>query len=133
MTRTLVALNGSPVRGSSIDLLLQAVCAGAEEAGGHSVHVHCNDLNVKPCQACGPEPTTGYCIFHDDMDAIYAALESAHAVAVGSPVYFDGVSAQLKLVMDRCNCVTPLVRLPGGASGAVSGASGGRAPAGACS
>jgi multimeric flavodoxin WrbA len=114
VTRSLVALNGSPVRGSSIDLLLQAICAGADEAGGTSRHIYCNDLVVKPCQACGPEPTTGYCIFHDDMDRIYAALESAHAIAVGSPVYFDGVSAQLKLVMDRCNCVTPLVRLPGG-------------------
>jgi NAD(P)H-dependent FMN reductase len=113
-SRSLVALNGSPVRGSSVDLLLQAICAGAEEAGGRTEHVYCNELNVKACQACGPEPTTGYCIFHDDMDRIYAALESAHAVAVGSPVYFDGVSAQLKLVMDRCNCVTPLVRLPGG-------------------
>jgi len=113
-TRTLVALNGSPVRGSSVDLLLQAICAGAAEAGGRSEHVYCNELNVKPCQACGPEPTTGYCIFHDDMDRIYASLEAAHAIAVGSPVYFDGVSAQLKLVMDRCNCVTPLVRVPGG-------------------
>ncbi len=113
-SRSLVALNGSPVRGSSVDLLLKAVCAGAEEAGGRSEHVYCNDLVVKACQACGPEPTTGYCIFHDDMDRIYAALESAHAIAVGSPVYFDGVSAQLKLVMDRCNCVTPLVRLEDG-------------------
>jgi multimeric flavodoxin WrbA len=113
-TRTLVALNGSPVRGSSVDLLLQAICAGAEEAGGRSEHVRCNELVVKPCQACGPEPTTGYCIFHDDMDGVYARLESAHAIAVGSPVYFDGVSAQLKLVMDRCNCVTPLVRLAAG-------------------
>ena len=114
MTRTLVALNGSPVRGSSIDRLLQEVCAGAEDAGGRSMHFYCNELTIKPCQACGPEPTTGYCIFHDDMDPIYAALESAHAVAVGSPIYFDAVSAQLKLVMDRSNCVTPLVRLPGG-------------------
>ncbi|HKQ58566.1 MAG TPA: flavodoxin family protein [Candidatus Eisenbacteria bacterium] len=114
MTRTLVALNGSPVRGSSIDLMLRELCAGAEEAGGRSDHVYCNELTIKPCQACGPEPTTGYCIFHDDMDRIYAALESAHAVAVGSPIYFDAVSAQLKLVMDRCNCVTPLVRLPEG-------------------
>jgi NAD(P)H-dependent FMN reductase len=116
-TRTLVALNGSPVRGSSVDLLLQAICAGAEEAGGRSEHVYCNELIVKPCQACGPEPTTDYCIFHDDMDRIYASLESTHAIAVGSPVYFDGVSAQLKLVMDRCNCVTPLVRLTGGGYG----------------
>lgn len=114
VVRSLVALNGSPVRGSSIDLMLRAICAGAEEAGGTSRHIHCNDLQIKPCQACGPEPTTGYCIFRDDMDPIYAALESAHAIAVGSPVYFDGVSAQLKLVMDRCNCVTPLVLVPGG-------------------
>jgi multimeric flavodoxin WrbA len=114
MTRALIALNGSPVRGSSVDLLLGAICAGAEAAGGRSEHHRCNELTVKPCQACGPEPTPDYCIFHDDMDRIYAALESAHAVAVGSPVYFDGVSAQLKLVMDRCNCVTPLVRLEAG-------------------
>ncbi|HEY6867279.1 MAG TPA: flavodoxin family protein [Candidatus Eisenbacteria bacterium] len=112
--RLLVALNGSPVRGSSVDLLLRALGEGAEEAGGRSLQIVCNDLVVKPCQACGPEPTTGLCIFHDDMDRVYESLERAHAVAVGSPIYFDTVSAQLKLVMDRCNCVTPLVRAPGG-------------------
>ena len=112
--RTLVVLDGSPVRGGSIDLMLGAMIAGAEAAGGRGVHFRCNELVVKPCQACGPDATSGYCIFHDDMDAIYASLESAHAIAVGSPVYFDTVSAQLKLVIDRCNCVTPLVRLPGG-------------------
>jgi len=115
--RTLVAINGSPVRGSSIDLMLGAMLEGAEQAGGRAVHFRCNEMIVKPCQACGPEPTTGYCIFHDDMDAVYTAMESAHAIAVGSPVYFDTVSAQLKLVMDRCNCVTMLVRLPGGGEG----------------
>jgi len=112
--RSLVALNGSPVRGSSVDLLLRAVCDGAEEAGGRTLHLYCNELNVKPCQACGPEPTDGYCVFHDDMDRVYDALEREHAVAIGTPIYFDTVSAQLKLVMDRCNCVTPLVRLPDG-------------------
>jgi multimeric flavodoxin WrbA len=114
LSRSLVALNGSPVRGSSVDLLLRAVCEGAEAAGGTSLHIYCNELQVKPCQACGPEPTDGYCVFHDDMDRVYGALEHAHAVAIGTPIYFDTVSAQLKLVMDRCNCVTPLVRLPAG-------------------
>ena len=99
--------------GGSVDLLLGAICAGAEQAGGRSLHLYCNDLAVRPCQSCGPEPTTGFCVFHDDMDRVYAALKDAHAVAVGSPVFFDAVSAQLKLVMDRCNCLTPLVRLPG--------------------
>jgi multimeric flavodoxin WrbA len=48
------------------------------------------------------------------MDRVFESLERAHAVVVGSPIYFDAVSAQLKLVMDRCNCVTPLVLLPDG-------------------
>jgi len=112
--RRLVALNGSPVRGGSVDLLLGAICAGAEAAGARTLHFHCSDLAVEPCQSCGPEPTTGYCVLHDDMDRIYLALRDASVVVVGSPVYFDAVSAQLKRVMDRCNCVTPLVRLPGG-------------------
>ncbi len=115
--RILVTLNGSPVVGSSVARLLAAIGAGALEAGGALSSFECNTLTVKPCQACGPEPTTGFCIFHDDMDAIYAALQGAHAIAVGSPIYFDGVSAQLKLVMDRCNCITPLVRLEGGGYG----------------
>ncbi len=110
----LVALNGSPVRGSSLDLLLDALCAGFRQGGGEAEQIHSNELWVKPCQSCGPEPTTGYCIFHDDMDQVYEKLERAHAVVVGSPIYFDAVSAQLKLVIDRCNCITLLTRTPGG-------------------
>ncbi len=115
--RLVVALNGSPVQGSSVDRLLAEVLAGAVEAGGYAEQVRCLDLKVIPCMACGPEPTTGLCIFRDDMDRVYALLEAAHAVVVGSPVYFDTVSAPLKAVMDRCNCVTPLVLLPGGGHG----------------
>jgi len=48
------------------------------------------------------------------MDLVYQALERADAVVAGSPIYFDSVSAQLKLVMDRCNCITPVVRQPDG-------------------
>jgi multimeric flavodoxin WrbA len=113
-TRSLVALNGSPKRGTSVDLMLEAMCEGAREAGGTARQVRCAEIAVRPCEACGPDATKGYCIFNDEMDLVYALLEPAHAIVVGSPVYFDGVSAQLKLVMDRCNCVTPLVTLPGG-------------------
>jgi NAD(P)H-dependent FMN reductase len=110
----LLALNGSPLRGSNVDLLLERTCAGYRDGGGEAEQVYCNQLIVKPCQACGPDPTAGYCVFHDDMDLVYQKLENASALAVGSPIYFDAVSAQLKLVIDRCNCVTPLVRLPDG-------------------
>ncbi len=117
--RLVVALDGSPARAGSVAKLLTALGEGVRAAGGGYEHVVCEGLNVKPCQACGPDATPGYCIFHDDMDRIYHRLERAHAVVVGSPVYFDTVSAQLKLVIDRCNCVTPLVTLPGGGTDCV--------------
>lgn len=112
--RSLVVLNGSPVAGSSVDRLLRAAADGARAAGGDVETFACHELTVKHCIACGPDATSGYCIFNDDMDRVYTALERAHAVIVGSPVYFDTVSGPLKIVMDRCNCVTPLVTLADG-------------------
>lgn len=112
--RLLVALDGSPLEGASVHRLLTAMCEGARAAGGEAEHVRAYALSVKPCVACGVNATTGYCIFHDDMDRVYALLERAHAVVVGTPIYFDNVSAPLKQLIDRCNCVTPLVTLPDG-------------------
>jgi NAD(P)H-dependent FMN reductase len=115
--RLVVALDGAPLPGSSVHRMTAAVLAGAAEAGAVTEHLRCVELRVAPCLACGPEPTDGLCVLHDDMDRVYALLERAHAVVVASPVYFDTVSAPLKAVMDRCNCVTPLVRQPDGGYG----------------
>lgn len=112
--RRLFTINGSPIVESSVSLLLAAVEQGARDAGGEAHGVQAIDLKVTPCVACGPEPTTGWCIFHDDMDQVYEGIAQAHAVVVGSPVFFDTVSGPLKQVMDRCNCMTMLMRVPGG-------------------
>jgi NAD(P)H-dependent FMN reductase len=112
-------LDGGPLEGSSVHRMLSAVGEGARAAGAATEHVEAYVLNIKPCVACGPDATPGYCIFHDDMNRVYALLERAHAVVVGSPVYFDTVSGPLKLLMDRCNCVTPLVTLADGSRGFV--------------
>ena len=112
--RLLVALDGSALEGSSVHRMVASVCEGARDAGGIAEHVRAYALAIRPCVACGPDATPGYCIFHDDMDRVYELLERAHAVVVGSPVYFDTVSGPLKLLVDRCNCVTPLVTLADG-------------------
>lgn len=113
--RFVLALNGSPARDGSVSRMLAALGEGVREAGGEYEEMNCFDLTVRPCIACGPDATSGYCIYHDDMDRVYAAMERAHAIVVGSPVWFDTVSGPLKMVIDRCNCITPLVTLPSGA------------------
>ena len=109
-----MVLDGSPLPDGSVARMLGAAAEGARAAGGDAEVFRCYDLAVRPCVACGPDATPGFCIFNDGMDAVYAALERSHAVLVGSPVYFDTVSGPLKLVMDRCNCITPLVTLADG-------------------
>jgi len=74
-------------------------------------------LRIKPCQSCGVDPHPKYCLFDDDMKEVYAALESCDVIVLGSPVYFDTVSAQTKLMIDRCNCLMPYVERPDGTSG----------------
>jgi len=114
MTRTLVLLNGSPLAGSSVHRLLEAVREGFESAGGEARMFTPHAMRIGHCIACGANATPGYCVLRDDMDAVYDALEGAHAVVVGSPVYFDAVSGPLKMLIDRSNCVTPLVTLADG-------------------
>jgi len=44
------------------------------------------------------------------MNQIYDALETSDVIVLGSPVYFDTVSAQVKLMIDRSNCLVPYVK-----------------------
>jgi multimeric flavodoxin WrbA len=105
----LLIVNGSPRSGSSTDIL-----AGKFSEGFRSVHpdaavvnVRLNDLNTIPCQACGIDPTPLPCIYKDDLYPVLLHLMQADAILVATPVYFDTVSAQTKLIIDRTNCFRP--------------------------
>ena len=108
---------GSPNKNGNVDLLVSQVLKGASNQGAKTLKIYLNDLNVKPCQSCGVDPYPKYCLFDDDMELIYDALESCDVIVLGSPVYFDTVSAQVKLMIDRCNCLMPYVKRVDGTYG----------------
>lgn len=66
------------------------------------------DYKVNPCIGCNSCFTRegNKCFQNDDMDGIYEKLKGADIVAVASPVYFYGISAELKAVIDRLH--TPM-------------------------
>lgn len=99
-----LGISGSPVIGSSTELLVREILRGAESKGAATDYIFLNELDIMPCQACGRSPDDGYCFFNDGMDVIYEKFDWCDAIVVGSPVYFDSVSAQTKLFIDRCNC-----------------------------
>lgn len=108
---------GSPKKKGNVDILVSQVLKGAESRGATTEKVYLNDLTIKPCQSCGKDPHPKYCFVDDDMKTIYTMLEACDAIVLGSPVYFDTVSAQVKLMIDRSNCLTPYIRLPDGTFG----------------
>ena len=105
---------GSPNKNGNVDLLVSQVLKGASSQGAETHKIYLNDLNIKPSQSCGVDPYPKYCLFDDDMKVVYDALESCEVIVLGSPVYFDTVSAQTKLMIDRSNCLLPYVRRPDG-------------------
>jgi len=108
---------GSPKKNGNVDLLVSQVLKGASSQGAKTHKIYLNDLNIRPCQSCGVDPYPKCCLFDDDMKLIYDALESCDVIVSGSPVYFDAVSAQTKLMIDRCNCLLPYVKRPNGTYG----------------
>jgi len=108
---------GSPRKHVNVDSLVSQVLKGASSKGATTDKIYLNDLNIKPCQSCGVDPNPKYCLLDDDMKIIYNALQSCDAIVLGSPVYFDTVSAQVKLMIDRCNCLMPYIKHGDGAFG----------------
>jgi multimeric flavodoxin WrbA len=101
----IVGILGSPRRKGNCDILLDQALKGASESGAEVRKVILNDLVFRPCQGCNDCHEDGSCIQRDDMTPVYKMLENADAVIIATPIYFSGPSAQVKLFIDRCQCL----------------------------
>jgi multimeric flavodoxin WrbA len=109
-----VGVVASPRKGMNTDTLVEKVLEGAKSVGADTEKIYLNDLEIKPCQACAEYPAPRFCWYEDDMAKIYKAIEDADVLVIGTPAYYEGVSAQLKLVIDRSNCLTEMIALADG-------------------
>ena len=97
----IIILMGSPNRNGSTGILVESFKKGAEEAG-HSVEVIdvCH-ADIHPCVGCIKCGYEGPCVQKDDVEMIRAKLLSSDMVVFATPLYYYGMSAQLKTVVDR--------------------------------
>jgi len=96
-----LGIYGSPRKGGNTDLMLDAFLEGASETASEIERVCVRDLDIHGCLACGHCDRKGTCIQKDDMNLVYPLMEKATHIVVASPVYFYGVTGQLKLLIDR--------------------------------
>lgn len=113
-SRKVVGIVASPRRGMNTDTLVSKTLEGAASRRATTEKLYLNDLIIKPCQACPQHPAPKHCWLDDDMHRVYDALETADALVIGTPAYYGSITAQLKLVVDRSNCLTEMIKLEDG-------------------
>lgn len=99
--RRILGLLGSPFHGGDSELLLREAIRGAEVEGATSTILRIADLGVAPCPECVGCYETGSCIVEDGYQTVAAELRTTDALIFASPVYFGGVTAQAKALIDR--------------------------------
>lgn len=111
-----IAFLGSPRKDGNTELLLNEAIRGVEETSGGDVLIsNLNLMNIKPCQDCGGCEKTGECVLEDDMAKIYPEIRTADRIIFASPIFFFGLSAQSKTMIDRCQsfwCEKYLLKRP---------------------
>ncbi|MDD1657312.1 MAG: flavodoxin family protein [Methanomicrobiales archaeon] len=97
-----IGICGSP-RGQSsrTKRLVEAVIRGAGGQGAETEFVDLCALTVRPCTGCETCYATGFCIHGDDAAALLEGMATADGIVLGSPVYIDHVTAQMKAFIDR--------------------------------
>jgi len=103
----IIGISGSATPQGSTDILVEKALEGARTSGQPGKFYRLNEMKVLPCQACGRSPEPDYCFFHDDAYMLFDKIAKSEAVILGSPIYFDSVSAQMKAFIDRSNCLRP--------------------------
>lgn len=91
----------SPRKGGNTELLLEELLKGAEKAGASVERLYLSDFTITPCKECHGCDHTGNCVILDDMEKIYPKLVEADAIVLASPIFFYGVTAWAKALIDR--------------------------------
>jgi multimeric flavodoxin WrbA len=98
----ILALVGSPRKGSNTDLLVDQILKGARENGHTFEKIYLYDLELSPCIDCRSCKRGDYvCGLKDGMQEVYPKMEGADLIIFGTPIYWYGPTGPMKLFIDR--------------------------------
>lgn len=97
----IIILQGSPNKKGSTSILAESFTKGALEAGHKVERFDLAKMNIHPCIGCVACGYEGPCVQKDDNQQIREAILGADMVVFATPLYYYGMSAQLKIVVDR--------------------------------
>lgn len=97
----ILAIMGSPRIKGNTDLLVDEALKGAQSQGANTEKILVDKLKFAPCREYYGCLKDGNCVMRDDMDDIYPKLLESDGVILASPMFFYGLTAQVKALIDR--------------------------------
>lgn len=103
MAKKIVILNGSPRANGNTKGLIDAFVEGCEKNGNIVTCFDLQKMNIHGCLGCfgGGKDISSPCVQKDDMSQIYPKYVEADIVVLASPMYYWGLSGQIKCAFDR--------------------------------
>ena len=103
MSKKVLIISSSLRADSNSDALAQAFAEGARTAGSEVELVRLAGKTLGFCRGCLACQKTGRCVIRDDGDVIAQKMLHADVLVFATPVYYYGMSGQLKTLLDRAN------------------------------
>ena len=108
----ILVLTGSPRKNGNSATLADSFIRGAKEAGHSIERFDAAFKKVHPCIACNSCGMNGPCVFKDDFEFVRKHIIEADCVVFATPMYYFGISAQLKSVIDRFYAINGSIHVP---------------------
>jgi multimeric flavodoxin WrbA len=97
----ILALMGSPRKGGNTDILIDQILLGGREKGHFGEKLYLYDYDTLPCIDCRRCKKDLPCPHQDGASHIFQKMEEADALIFGTPIYWYGPTAKMKLLIDR--------------------------------
>ena len=98
----IVIINGSARKGNTLRAI-DAFIQGASKKNEIEI-IQPDKLQIAPCKGCGGCQCYNGCVDQDDTNSTIDKIAAADMILFATPVYWWGMSAQLKLIIDKCYC-----------------------------
>lgn len=103
MSKQILVISTSPRKGGNSDMLAEELIRGAREAGNDVEKVTLYDKTIGFCKGCLTCQSTQRCVIHDDAHTIAQKMLNADILVFATPIYYYGMSGQMKTMLDRAN------------------------------
>jgi multimeric flavodoxin WrbA len=101
MTHKVLAVVGSPRKNGNTHILVSKILEGAVSEGARGDIIFLADVAIQECDGCYACWRGKECSKNDDMNSIYAQIIESNAIIFGTPVYWYGPTALMKMFIDR--------------------------------